>query len=38
MRKGVIVRTLINNFTFDGSQTDPKGRMTTMLAEIVRWS
>jgi DNA invertase Pin-like site-specific DNA recombinase len=23
MRKGVIVRTVINNFTFDGSQTDP---------------
>jgi putative DNA-invertase from lambdoid prophage Rac len=23
MRKGVMVRTVINNFTFDGSQTDP---------------
>jgi putative DNA-invertase from lambdoid prophage Rac len=23
MRKGVIVRTVINGFTFDGSQTDP---------------
>jgi putative DNA-invertase from lambdoid prophage Rac len=23
MRKGVILRTMINNFTFDGSQTDP---------------
>jgi putative DNA-invertase from lambdoid prophage Rac len=37
MKRGVIIRTIINNYTFDGSLTDPMPSGTRCWASWPRW-